>query len=96
MVISLLIYALSWRSRDLSRNTLSLEDTIIHLENAYNDLKSESKINKKDIYKLKSINKDLQSIVDQIMQDKRLWASRIEKNIDDKDRHTVLRKAKKI
>ena len=85
VIASSIIYSLAMRSRNLSHDTASLEDTILQLEQASTKLQTEAKLNQKDIKQLKSINKQLQKVIDQIMQDKQLWASRVEKNISEND-----------
>ena len=59
---SIIIYLLSWRSRNLYHNTEDLEVTVASLKKASNKLKTQVRVTKHDVSTLRSINKDLQSI----------------------------------
>lgn len=86
ILVGILIYLLSWRSRNLSKNAENLEVTVQSLKKASTKLKSQVRVTKRDVSTLRSINKDLQSIVDDVMNDKGLWASSVERDIKDNDK----------
>ncbi len=84
LLASSLIYYLAWRSRDLTRDTASLEHTVAGLEVLVKKTNNESKLNKVNMLNLRKTNKQLQTVVDEIMNDKNFWNESVKNNVNKK------------
>ena len=82
---AIFIYFLAQKSRSLSVNNLSLEQSVKHMNQVTKRLKSELNLNKKDIDRLNSINSELRDVVDSIMSDKELWDEGMKKSIKESE-----------
>ncbi len=86
LVASTIIYYLAWRSRDLTRDTASLINTVIRLQDIAKKQSKDAKIDKKNLAKLQAANRELLDIVDVVMDDKSIWASSVKNEIDQTDK----------
>ena len=86
LAASTIIYYLAWRSRDLTRDTASLSNTVIRLQNIAKKQSKDAKIDKKNLAKLQAANRELLDIVDVVMDDKSIWASSVKNEIDQTDK----------
>lgn len=71
---------LSWWVRRLQKNNLGLSATVHHLRSLTSGLEKELKTSKKDLHTLENINKQLDLIVDEFMQDDKYWEDRLAKH----------------
>ena len=88
LLASVVIYYLAWRSRDLTRDTASLINTVIHLQDVAKRQSKDAKIDKKQLAKLRAANRELLDIVDVVMDDKGMWANSVKTEIRQTDKLT--------
>lgn len=88
LAASLIIFILARRSRELMLNNLSLSESVTQMEKVSNKLKNQVKVNKKDLKRLNSINEELRSVVDNIMDDEDLWAGGVKKGVQSRIKKT--------
>lgn len=81
LVAGTTIFILSFHSRKLSLSHLGLSETLKQLDLVTNDLNNELISKKKDVRKLKKLNSDLRSVIDDIMEDKELWSDSVEQGV---------------
>ncbi len=86
LLASTVIYYLAWRSRDLTKDTASLINTVIRLQEMSKKLNKDSKIDKKNLAKLQAANRELLDIVDVVMDDSSIWASSVKNEIHQSDK----------
>jgi len=89
LVGGIIIFILSFRSRQLAKTHLSLEETIQQLENATKQLNSQMKIKQKDVSKLNKLNHELREVIDNVMEDQVLWENSIKDSIEQKEQHKI-------
>jgi len=85
LIGGIIIFVLSFRSRKLAKNHLSLEETIQQLENATHELNSQVRIKQKDVSRLNKLNQQLREVIDNVMADQVLWENSVKNSIKQKD-----------
>lgn len=83
-ITSIVILILARRSNNLIVNNLTLSETVSQLTQATKNLKSQVRLNKKDLKHLNNLNKELRILVDDIMDDDKLWASSLKNDVQSK------------
>lgn len=81
----LVIYILSIKGRTLYQSHISMQDTISQLEVATKKLNSEVRLKKKDLDKLDKLNKELRTVVDEVMKDKQYWDNSVKNDVNNKE-----------
>ena len=79
------IYVLASKSRNLTISQLGLENTIKQLDEVTTKLNSEVINKKQDLNKLKKLNNELRTVIDDIMADKNLWEENVKESIKKTD-----------
>lgn len=74
LIIALIIYLITWRSRYLYARNLDLQAMTQELQSVTSALKTEAKGNKKQMKKLNAVNADLLTLINQFIEDDEYWA----------------------
>ncbi len=80
LIAAIVACLLSWWVRRLQKNNLGLSETVHQLRSLTSGLQKELKISKKDLRMLEKINKHLDLIVNEFMQDDNYWEDRLAKH----------------
>lgn len=81
--IGLAFCVMAWRSRRLQQNNESLVDKARRLESAIHELQGQGRRSTKQLAKLDAMNRQLEELVAQFMEDTSYWEARLASDIKD-------------